>query len=183
MLRVSRQLQGLGYNALPAIQAGPSRIPFRTANVDRYLAIHSFFTRQASIGTKSRQAFPRQPHPSSRFNSSSNHGRSIPEFTAADAPRKTSGSSPSHDHAPRPSYRLDHCQDYTPFIRRLIHQSSSLETNSANRPTKDELLAAAGSWWDRLKIRLKWFTIRGWRRFNADDISAFASWFLVGNSR
>lgn len=29
---------------------------------------------------------------------------------------------------------------------------------------------------------MKWFFIRGWRRFNTDDFSAFASWFVLGNS-
>lgn len=33
-----------------------------------------------------------------------------------------------------------------------------------------------------MRIRLKWFTIRGWRRFNTDDLSAFLSWFVVGNT-
>lgn len=51
-----------------------------------------------------------------------------------------------------------------------------------HRPTKEDLLNAANSWWERLRIRLKWFTIRGWRRFNTDDLVAFFSWFVVGNS-
>ncbi|GAC96992.1 potential mitochondrial biogenesis factor [Pseudozyma hubeiensis SY62] len=41
------------------------------------------------------------------------------------------------------------------------------------RPSKEDLLRYAQGFWTRLRIRFKWFTIRGFRRFNADDISAF----------
>jgi len=49
-----------------------------------------------------------------------------------------------------------------------------------HRPTKDELLAAASSFWQRLRIRFKWLTIRQIRPFNIDEISAFFSVFVVG---
>jgi hypothetical protein len=103
---------------------------------------------------------------------------------------------------------LPHAQtNYAPFIRRLLsrlpHPSKSsnpdpgLNDNSSShnhnhdhqhgphphfRPTKDQLLAAATSFWQRLRIRWKWFSIRSWRRFNMDDWTAFGSWVLVGNS-
>ncbi|KAN0061106.1 Mitochondrial distribution and morphology protein 31, mitochondrial precursor [Thecaphora frezii] len=41
------------------------------------------------------------------------------------------------------------------------------------RPQKEDLLRIAHGFWTRMRIRFKWFTIRGFRRFNADDISAF----------
>lgn len=72
--------------------------------------------------------------------------------------------------------------DYTPFIRRLIARSQALGQGLAHRPTRDDLLKAANSTWERIRIRLRWATIRGWRRFNTDDMSAFFSWFVVGNS-
>jgi distribution and morphology protein 31 len=75
-----------------------------------------------------------------------------------------------------------HAQDYIPLIRRLLPHLQTPH-NPLHRPTKEELLAAATSFWQRLRIRFKWFSIRGWRRFNADDLSAFLSWFLVGNSK
>lgn len=40
-------------------------------------------------------------------------------------------------------------------------------------PSKEDLLKIAQGFWTRMRIRFKWFTIRGFRRFNADDISAF----------
>ena len=50
-----------------------------------------------------------------------------------------------------------------------------------HRPSKEELLAAATGFWSRLKVRFKWFSIRSVRPFNADDISAFFSWVLLGH--
>ena len=50
-----------------------------------------------------------------------------------------------------------------------------------HRPTKDDLLATASGFWARLKVRFKWFSIRSARPFNADDISAFFSWILLGH--
>lgn len=49
------------------------------------------------------------------------------------------------------------------------------------RPTKEELLAAATGFWSRLKVRFKWFSIRSGRPFNIDEISAFFSWILLGH--
>ncbi|MCJ1276856.1 Mitochondrial distribution and morphology protein 31, mitochondrial precursor [Puttea exsequens] len=49
------------------------------------------------------------------------------------------------------------------------------------RPTREELLAAATGFWSRMKVRFKWFSIRSVRPFNADEIGAFFSWFLLGH--
>lgn len=50
-----------------------------------------------------------------------------------------------------------------------------------HRPTKEELLAAATGFWERLKVRFKWFSIRSTRPFNADEWGAFLSWILFGH--
>lgn len=50
-----------------------------------------------------------------------------------------------------------------------------------HRPTKEELLAAANGFWQRLKVRFKWFSIRSTRPFNADEWGAFLSWILFGH--
>lgn len=58
-------------------------------------------------------------------------------------------------------------------------QSSAQAQNASSRwsrpkpPSKEDLLKIAQGFWTRLRIRFKWFTIRGFRRFNADDFSAF----------
>jgi distribution and morphology protein 31 len=169
MSRFTRPLLSVRLGAQPSIRAGPSRIPDRTPRGDSYLAVRAFFTRQASVRFRlPSSGSPRWPSPHRYGSSQAGTNRPSPA-----------------DITPKPAIGTNsggHAQDYTPFIRRLIHQSGSLTHNSPNRPTKDELLAAAGSWFERLGIRLKWFTIRGWRRFNTDDLSAFTSWFVVGNS-
>ncbi|KAL2021325.1 hypothetical protein VTK56DRAFT_7296 [Thermocarpiscus australiensis] len=50
-----------------------------------------------------------------------------------------------------------------------------------HRPTKEELLAAASGFRQRLKVRFKWFSIRSMRPWNADEWGAFVSWFLFGH--
>jgi len=50
-----------------------------------------------------------------------------------------------------------------------------------HRPTKEELLAAASGFGERLKVRFKWFSIRSMRPWNADEWGAFVSWFLFGH--
>ncbi|KIY62487.1 mitochondrial distribution and morphology protein family 31/32 [Cylindrobasidium torrendii FP15055 ss-10] len=74
---------------------------------------------------------------------------------------------------------------YSDFFRKL---ASSLP--HVQRPTKDDFLNVASGFWERAKIRFKWFTIRSFRKFNSDDISAFISivlmsqtlWIFVGTT-
>ncbi|RYP90920.1 hypothetical protein DL770_002925 [Monosporascus sp. CRB-9-2] len=51
----------------------------------------------------------------------------------------------------------------------------------SHRPTKEEFLAAANGFWQRLRVRFKWFSIRSMRPWNADEWGAFVSWFLFGH--
>lgn len=155
-------------------KAGPStyrQLVTRSAQTDRYTTIHAFFTRQAlspPIHPSTRSPLQR------RWNSTSK-----PQEGCENCSERRISTKPAPH--PKPA-RKDHAQDYTPFIRRLIASSKVIQSGSPHRPSKEELLAAASGWWQRLRIRIKWFTIRGWRRFNADDFSAFASWFVLGNS-
>lgn len=50
-----------------------------------------------------------------------------------------------------------------------------------HRPTKEELLAAANSFWERLKVHFKWASIRSNRPWNTDEWGAFLSFFLFGH--
>lgn len=50
-----------------------------------------------------------------------------------------------------------------------------------HRPTKEELLDAANGFWQRMKVRLKWISIRSMRPWNADEWGAFVSWFMLGH--
>lgn len=68
-------------------------------------------------------------------------------------------------------------QNYSALFRRL-----ALSLPHVKQPKKEDFLQAATSMWERMRIRFKWFTIRSFRRFSADDMSAFLSWFLVGQT-
>lgn len=67
-----------------------------------------------------------------------------------------------------------HLENYPKFFRRL-----ALAVPHLHRPTKDDLLKVTTSFWGRIRVRFKWFTIKSFRRWNADDISAFFTWFLM----
>lgn len=177
-MQAARQALARSSSSLAPLRASSSRVRVTArltrpsaAQADRYITIQSFFARQATHPSVSA---PRTPIPQQlprRWNSTKHDGHT-PE-DAGKCPKCDESNVPAH----RPAGNI---QEYSPFIRRLINRSSVL--SKGHRPTKEDLLGAAESWWQRLRIRLKWFTIRGWRRFNTDDLSAFASWFVVGNS-
>lgn len=107
------------------------------------------------------------------------------------AAREPGGSTPSEHPAsqssepspPRPPDPPPNLENYSSFFRRL-----ALSLPHLHRPTRDDFLNVAGGFWERMRVRFKWFTIRSFRRFNADDMSAFVSllllsqtvWILVG---
>lgn len=72
-------------------------------------------------------------------------------------------------------------------LRRL---AAALPAQAGHPPSRDQLLALTTSFFERLKIRFKWATIRSYRRFRIDDYSAFFSvgvvgtlgWFLIGTT-
>lgn len=70
-----------------------------------------------------------------------------------------------------------HLQNYSALFRQL-----ALSLPHGKQPTKQDFLQAATSMWQRMRIRFKWFTIKSFRKFNVDDMSAFLSWFLVGQT-
>ncbi|EFX00585.1 mitochondrion biogenesis protein [Grosmannia clavigera kw1407] len=49
------------------------------------------------------------------------------------------------------------------------------------RPTKEEFMAAATGFWQRLQARFKWHSIRSMRPWNADEWGAFVSWIMLGH--
>ena len=175
---LSSRLQPIIQSTLRPVRASSSRIPLRNSSCNRYLLIHDFFTRHAASFTTSTTSPTRRRNVSLsvRFQSSP-QGRSI-RFQTTDSQHKVPCPDCPHVESPR----RGHAQEYTPFIQRLIRRTHSLKPNSPHRPTREELLSAASTRWERFRVRLMWFFIRGWRRFNADDLSAFASWFVLGNT-
>lgn len=66
----------------------------------------------------------------------------------------------------------EHGADNKGILERLPH---------LHRPTKEELLAAATGFWQRMRIRFKWGTIRSVRPYTLDEIGAFVSWVFLGH--
>jgi mitochondrial distribution and morphology protein 31 len=50
-----------------------------------------------------------------------------------------------------------------------------------HRPTKEEFLAAANGFFERLRVRFKWYSIRSMRPWNSDEWGAFLSFFVFGH--
>lgn len=75
------------------------------------------------------------------------------------------------EHLPR------HLEDYPRLYQRLAQSLPH-----PHRPTREDLLGVATGFWQRIRIRFKWFTVRSFRRFNADDISAFITWFVMSQT-
>ena len=71
----------------------------------------------------------------------------------------------------------NHLDNYPAFLRRLV-----MSVPNIPRPTRDDLLKVADGFWQRARIRFRWFTIKSFRKFNADDISAFITWFLMSQT-
>ena len=68
-------------------------------------------------------------------------------------------------------------ENYSPFYKNL-----ALALPHLHRPTRDDFLNVATGFWQRVRIHFKWITVRSFRRFNADDISAFITWFLMSQT-
>ncbi|CCA69884.1 related to MDM31-Mitochondrial inner membrane protein required for mitochondrial morphology and inheritance [Serendipita indica DSM 11827] len=157
----------------------------------RYLTIRSFFTsidraKPQSLHAITRHAKPKAFSPislsrrafmSSQITRSTNDTQSKTASNDAQTPA-------AHDKHPGTSQLKDqdkhgtlHTTDYPSYVKRLTSSLPPL-----HRPTKDEMLALANGFWERLRIRFKWFTIRGFRKFNTDDMSAFLSWIVFGQA-
>ncbi|KAG5648459.1 hypothetical protein DXG03_003070 [Asterophora parasitica] len=167
------------------------------AALDRYSAIRSFFRRQhapplpvATLRIISR--FQAVPFTSSTPISLCLHARllhaqlprnypknEVPgkplesdvHTTPGTTPKDEKRTIPQHSH---PNHNLD---NYSRFFRRL-----ALSVPHPHTPTRDDLLSVATGFWQRTRIRFKWFTIKSFRKFNADDMSAFFTWFLFSQT-
>ncbi|EKM54190.1 uncharacterized protein PHACADRAFT_96531 [Phanerochaete carnosa HHB-10118-sp] len=68
-------------------------------------------------------------------------------------------------------------ENYSKFFRQL-----ALSLPHVHRPTRDDFLNAASGFWQRMRVRFKWLTIRSFRKYNADEISAFITWFFMSQT-
>lgn len=100
-----------------------------------------------------------------------------------DEPRKTRDTTEGHhgpsEHRPEETAKgLFHNYPRTLRNLALLQRRASQKLGASGQalrstPTQEDLLRIARGFWTRMRIRFKWFTIRGFRRFNIDDFSAF----------
>lgn len=144
---------------------------------DRYSLIHSFFS--APSAPPARLALLSPPALALRRNFHSS-------CTRAHNARQNPGPQPqrqkpiSNQHVTPDGLLSDNSSsnlhdNYPRFFRRLAQSLPHV-----SRPSRDDFLNAANGMVQRMRVRVRWFFIRNFRKFNADDISAFVTWFLVG---
>ncbi|KAJ7347108.1 mitochondrial distribution and morphology protein 31 [Mycena albidolilacea] len=156
----------------------------REAKLDRYDIIRTFFNSQSIHGPKRKPigappgscarearylALTRHFHPSPKASDE------FPKPPPNELTTKTNDGDKSTESVkppPPPNY-----DNYTPFFRRLAMSLPHLP-----RPSRDDFLKVATGFWARARIRFKWFTIKSFRPFNADDISAFITWFVMSQT-
>ncbi|KAJ6625750.1 mitochondrial distribution and morphology proteins-domain-containing protein [Mycena sp. CBHHK59/15] len=153
------------------------------ANLDRYNIIRTFFSTQ--IGCAAKRGDSGAPHsclrPNSRldsplirhFHASRRERASDPNKAPANDLTTPNDSRLTHDEVPPPQ----NYDNYPPFFRRLAMSLPHLPRHS-----RDDFLKAATGFWAHARIRFKWFTIRSFRRFDADDMSAFITWFVMSQT-
>lgn len=118
--------------------------------------------------------------PRPRTKATNSHGSEAPR----PSPRRDSDSSRITDSsksagAPengRPSEPHPDAESLTSSMSKYLHFPKM-----PHRPSKEELLAAANGFWERLSVRFKWMSIRSMRPWNADEWGAFVSWFMLGH--
>lgn len=118
-----------------------------------------------------------------RFKSDDSHvrARHVDQSEQADAASSTTGQAhdhtkQTHDHTSQANVQSRQAHEEAKHHHSLLNRLPHL-----HRPTKEELLAAATGFWQRLGVRFKWLTIRSARPFNTDDFSAFISWILAAH--
>ncbi|GAA5879414.1 hypothetical protein JCM16303_003194 [Sporobolomyces ruberrimus] len=116
-----------------------------------------------------------------------------PDSTTTDKSKETTPPRPTSHSLTKPiphplvSKPYPHYLASLPSSLRRVAASLPSVTQTGRPPTVDQLLSLTTSFFDRLKIRFKWATIRSYRRFRLDDWSAFFSigifgtlgWFLL----
>ena len=151
----------------------------RIAHSDRYSLIRSFFSAPSPLFT--RPALLSPPALAIRRNSCIRDNYPAPHTTHQNPgpqPQRQKPGSNQHitsDSLPPDTPSSNPHDNYPPFFRRLAQSLPHV-----SRPTRDDFLNAANGMVQRMRVRVRWFFIRNFRKFNSDDISAFVTWFLVG---
>lgn len=184
MTSVLRNVAARHSRQLPCLRAS------NPAAFDRYTTIWSFFRKQSTRPppTTPSRLISYRFH---RFTSVSVTRSTIRTFTSSIVYRNAGHSNlppkpsqepkedrpPDTNPSPPPEYDPSRLDNYPRLFRRL-----ALSLPHLHRPTRDDFLNAASGFWERLRIRLRWLTIRSFRKYNADDISAFVTWFFMSQT-
>lgn len=177
---------------LIGLTSGPSSTPAVVASCTA-AADTAFVTsssKKAGISSLARQAWLRSCQPrggpsqdrrlatAKRNMSSKSDGDDAPKATLSpkkfDTPEKPASGKPQEP----PTGEQESIAD---SVSKYLHLPHMPKMHMPHRPTKEELLAAASGFWERMKVRFKWFSIRSMRPWNADEWGAFVSWFLFGH--
>ena len=139
---------------------------------------------QAAVVRMARQAWARSIHTAGaagqiqpRRNKSSKAGEEGKAASTQQGPQHAATKGKDHDTAGK-NAEEGH-DSLTDSVSKYLHLPHL--PKMPHRPTKEELLSAANGFWQRLKVRFKWFSIRSARPFNADEWGAFLSWILFGH--
>ena len=162
------------------------------AAFDRYTTIWTFFRTQSTYASSPRAPplfTPRRTELSLRIYATRSTFRSFsssPFSGSAGQPNvpPKPPQNPKEERPPDTQHGTSHSnfdssrlENYPKLFRRL-----ALSLPHLDRHTRDDFLNAATGFWERLRIRFKWLTIRSFRKYNADDISAFVTWFFMSQT-
>ncbi|KAF9067749.1 mitochondrial distribution and morphology protein-domain-containing protein [Rhodocollybia butyracea] len=100
--------------------------------------------------------------------------------TPTEPPPTLETNPPAHDTTPPPPQPRILPYNFEYYSRSFRQLAMSLP--HLHRPTQDDFLRVADGFWQRLRIRFKWFTIKSFRKFNADDISGIVTWILMSQT-
>ena len=151
------------------------------AHSDRYSAIRSFFSAPPALTTRPPLLSPpalalrRNFYSSCRAHDNHPSNRTTSQNLGPQPHRQKPVPNPHTTHNSLPPDSNIHEDNYPRFFRRLAQSLPHV-----SRPSRDDFLNAANGMVQRMRVRVRWFFIRNFRKFNADDISAFVTWFLVG---
>ena len=158
---------------------------------DRYTTIRKFFRQPpiTSLPRTSPALFIRlewtlHTSPPS-YRQFSTHASLLQEHSSHQPPAKSlsqdshkSNTTPENNGTPHKVGTESHSyEQYPRFFRRL-----ALSLPHLQRPTRDDFLKAADGFWQRARIRFRWLTIRSFRKYNADEIGAFFTWFIMSQT-
>ncbi|KAI5866830.1 mitochondrial distribution and morphology proteins-domain-containing protein [Durotheca rogersii] len=138
----------------------------------------------ATVGKLARQAWTRAVHTgrvrAPRVHRRANTSKSKENKEVLAASQQKNALPPQPTARPEPNLEAPEPEPTTPApVSNYFHLPAM--PHLPHRPTKEEFLAATNGFWQRLKVRFKWFSIRSMRPWNIDEWGAFVSWVLFGH--